>query len=110
MRPGFDRTLARYWHHGALTYCLSPPVVRNTEEDGSYVSLIHASPRFTGHGRGRKLRRLWYDARLAGQTGHSRCTGNRGDRRRGTRRKGAAAAIERRALRRAVREAVPGGV
>ena len=49
--------------HGALTYCLSPPVVRNTEEDGSYVSLIHASPRFTGHGPGRKLRRLWYDAR-----------------------------------------------
>ena len=63
VRPGFDRTLARYWHHGALTYCLSPPVVRNTEEDGSYVSLIHASPRFTGHGPGRKLRRLWYDAR-----------------------------------------------
>ena len=49
-------------------------------------------------------------ARPAGQTDDSCCTGDREDRRRLTRRIGAAAALERTAMRSALREAVPNEV
>lgn len=41
---GIDRSLARYWHHGLMTYCLRPPVVHSLGEEEGYPSLIGAAP------------------------------------------------------------------
>ena len=32
-----DRALARYWHHGLITYCLDPPVIYHCEKEQSFI-------------------------------------------------------------------------
>ena len=62
VRPGLDRALARYWHHGLRTYFLRPPVVHYLDHDVN-PSLINDTPFVSQPWPLRKPRRYWSDVK-----------------------------------------------
>lgn len=60
VRTGIDRALARYWHHGQMTYCIRPAAVVHRLENEGTPSLIHQAPIVEWSDPLWRLRRGWF--------------------------------------------------
>ena len=63
IRMGIDRALARFWHHGLITYCVRPAVVSHRLPEDGNVSFIGQCPTVECSDRLWKARRTWYHIR-----------------------------------------------